>query len=163
MDLAFLDNYKKVLLATFKYLSLLRSAPFPFPQYLHSERVMLDDIRFRFKEKTRPEDYATSLSQRLPLPPPPELVLTAQQLTYPWQDYADPEAGERKVREYLEAFRVQGGRAVLMAKPEEFQKLDELEAKDGQKEKAQWDAEPWYGTLYRVERFDETFMKEVRR
>jgi len=87
-------------------------------------------------------------------PYPPELILSAPALTWPWRDHEDPAAGERKFREYLEGFRLENGRVLLMAKEEAFKTL----ASDPEV----WDSEPWYGTKYRVDRFDEAFIKEVR-
>lgn len=146
------ENYRSVIVAVFKYLALLRDSQ--FPPYLQKEEIVMDTARFRFKEKGRPDDYASKLSARLPKPYPRELILSASSLTYPWNEYEDPEAGERKVREYLEAFRIQNGRVFLMAQANEFAKLEP-------KSDAQWESEPWYGTMYRVERFDENYVAQV--
>jgi insulysin len=86
-------------------------------------------------------------------PGPKDLLLSSSLLTWPWAEYADPEEGERKVREYLDSFKVENGRVVLMAKGEMYKYVHPEEAK--------WEAEPWYGTLFRVERFDDEFVKEV--
>lgn len=114
----------------------------------------MDLARFRYKEKGRPDDYASSVSARMAKPFPKELILAAASLTYPWAEYKDPAAGERKVREYLESFRIDNGRVLLMAK------ADVLEQLEGEKN-VKWEAEPWYGTLYHVKRFDEQFVQQA--
>ncbi|KAE9393647.1 hypothetical protein BT96DRAFT_959011 [Gymnopus androsaceus JB14] len=96
-------NYRAVILATFKYLSLLRSSNF--------------------------EDY--------------------HQHEYPGASTA----GREKVYEYLEQMKLENGRITLMAKGED---LEAVLGKQGT-----WEAEPWYGTLYRVERFDEEFLRQT--
>ena len=83
-------------------------------------------------------------------PLPRELILSAPQLTWDW----DHESGKAKVKEYLERFRITEGRVVLMAKAEELVKL---------RSDAAWSKEPWYGTQYRVERFEDQFVELVRR
>jgi insulysin len=125
-----------------------------FPSYLQEESVILDEIWFRFKEKGRPDDYATALSQRLSSQLPPNLLLCGSLLAFPWSDYPDPEAGEKKVRAYLESFRIQTCRVVLNARADAFGKLDSHKG-------AQWEVEPWYGTFYRVQKFDLGFMQRV--
>lgn len=87
-------------------------------------------------------------------PVPRELLLSAPQLTWDWDgDNKEGGGGEKKIREYLNAFRVTDGRVVLMAKAEEHAKVAPG---------ATWEKEPWYGSEYRVERFNEEFIKQVR-
>lgn len=125
-----------------------------FPDFLQHEQVTLDAIRFRFKEKSRPDDYASAISARMPRPYPKDLLISAPSLTYPWSEYEDPTTGEMKVREYLESFRISNGRVVLMAKKQD---LDSLQPQPD----VRWETEPWYGSQYRVEKFDEEFIKQV--
>jgi Secreted/periplasmic Zn-dependent peptidases, insulinase-like len=145
------ENHRSVILAVFKYLSLLRSSQ--FEPFHHHELVMLTSTSFRFAEKKRPEDYATWVTEQMAWPMPKELLIAASQMMWDW-DSSDNQGidGEKKVREYLEGFRADKGRVVLMAKAEEHAKIA-----PGVK----WKEEPWYGTLYRVERFDEEFVKQV--
>jgi len=140
------DNYRSVALATYKYLSLLRSSE--FPKWYQSELVKIARTKFQFAEKQNPESYATSLSERLGKPVPPELVLREAAVPSEW----DSEDGEREVREILEGLRVTKGRAVLMAKKEEHVRISKNE---------QWEHENWYGTGYRVERWDPSFVEQV--
>lgn len=86
-------------------------------------------------------------------PVPKELLLAGPALTWDW-DPNDPTLGQAKIREYLDSYRAHNARVVLMAKGEEFEKIG-MSGKE-------WDKEPWYGTEYRVDRFDEEFLREVR-
>ncbi|KDQ61093.1 hypothetical protein JAAARDRAFT_32094 [Jaapia argillacea MUCL 33604] len=155
------QNHREITLATFKYLNLLRSSP--FPSWNQSEISTIASTRFRFSEKKRPDDYAVWLAEHMSWPVPRELVISAPQLTWPWdeKDVVDCEGevmckGEREVREVLEGLKVEKGRVVLMAREQEHDKV----AAPEQKEKG-WESEPWYGTKYRVERFDDQFFKEA--
>jgi len=108
-------------------------------------------MRFRFAEKRKPDDYAVWVTEHMVWPVPPELVLSAPQLTWEWDKDG---LGEKEVRDVLEGLRVDQGRAVLMARAEEHAKVCGPSL--------QWETEPWYGTAYRVDRLDEEFIKQVR-
>ncbi|KAF8637420.1 hypothetical protein AX17_002915 [Amanita inopinata Kibby_2008] len=138
-------NYRSIILATFKYLSLLRSSE--FEAYLQKELAMLSTIQFRFSEKRRPDNYATWISERMAWPVPRDRVLSAPQLIEDWCDDTQP---KQKVKDYLQNFRIEQGRIVLMARAEEHEKLDP---------NASWSKEPWYGTGYLVEKFDDNFVR----
>lgn len=86
--------------------------------------------------------------------------MSAPQLVEEWDevDPMKPGGGEREVRDALEGLRVEKGRSVLMGRKEEFERIGFGE-KDG---KGAWKAEPWYGTLHRVEKYDEEFIRQVR-
>ena len=148
---AFTVNHRSVIMATFKYISLLRSSP--FPAWCQHEQALLSAIRFRFSEKRRPDDYAVVVTEHMAWPVPPELVISAPRLVWEWDEGVD--VGEKEVRDILETLKVDQGRAVLMARAEEHMKICGPTA--------QWEKEPWYGTLYRVENLDESFIREVRR
>ncbi|KAG5647302.1 hypothetical protein DXG03_000839 [Asterophora parasitica] len=139
-------NYRDVILASFQYLALLRSSK--FDAFHQREVAKVSEIRFRFKEKRRPDDYATWISEHMAWPMPKELLLSAPQITWDW----DGEAPEAQVKGYLESLRITEGRVVLMATKAEHAKV----APNGT-----WEKEPWYGTDYRVERFDEQFIKQA--
>lgn len=141
------ENYKNVILAAFHYLSLLRSAQ--FESFHQHERVLLSTLRFRFSEKKRPDDYATWVSEHLTWPIPPELLIAGPQLTWDWGNEG---LEEKTIRSYLESFRVNGGRVVLMAKKENHEQVN-----PGQ----DWQTEPWYGTGYSVKRWDQEFVEKV--
>lgn len=93
-------------------------------------------------------------------PVPRDRVLSAPQLVEEWDevDPMEPGGGEREVRDALGGLRVEKGRSVLMGRKEEFERIGFGE-KDG---KGAWKAEPWYGTLHRVEKYDEEFIRQVR-
>lgn len=146
----FAGHYREVIQATLKYLSLLRSSK--FQRFYQTELATISSTRFRFAEKRHPEEYATWVAEHMAWPVPKEYLLSGPQLTWDWEDHSEEGGCEDKVREYLESFRLSGGRVVLMAKPEEHAKLFP---------DAQWDKEPWYGTDYRVEKFDDDFIKKV--
>ncbi|KAG1754340.1 Metalloenzyme, LuxS/M16 peptidase-like protein [Suillus lakei] len=140
------ENYQSVALATYKYLSLLRSSA--FPKWYQSELVKLARTRFQFAAKQNAESYAVSLSERLGRPVPPESILRETVVPCEW----DSEDGEREVRDILEDMRITKGRAVLMAKKEELERISKNE---------QWEHEKWYGTGYRVERWDPSFVEQA--
>jgi insulysin len=146
------ENHRSVIMAVMKYFSLLRDST--FESYHQDEIVALDRINFRFKEKGRPDDYTSAIAARMTRPYPPELLISAPSLSWPWKENEDPLAGERKVREYLDGMRINKGRVLIMGKPESFEELAPSKPDD-------WAQEPWYGTKYRVERVDQAFIDEV--
>ncbi len=134
-------------MAAFKYLSMLRSTDLS-PTH-QTEVSSLSDIRFRFSEKRRPDNYAVWVADKLSWPVPRELVIKAPQVVSEW----DPDGTAQAVAfQTLKALSVRNSRTVLMAKQGEFQKVFGTQ---------QWQAEPWYGTQYRVERLDDAFIQEV--
>lgn len=145
------DNYRSVVLAAFNYLELLRSST--FEPFHHEEVVKLSAIRFRFAEKRRPDNYATWLSEHMAWPIPRDLLLSAPRLTWDWDNEEDRKQGEARVKEYLNQFRIGEGRVVLMAKKEDHLKLNP---------DIQWEKEPWYGTEYGVQRFDDDFIAKAQ-
>ncbi|KAG1761690.1 Metalloenzyme, LuxS/M16 peptidase-like protein [Suillus occidentalis] len=140
------ENYRLVALAAFKYLSLLRSSA--FPKWYQSELVKIARTKFQFATKENAESYAVSLSERLGKPVPPELVLRGAVIPCEWNS----EDGEQEVREILEDMRITTGRAVLMARKEELERISTNE---------HWEHEKWYGTGYRVERWDPSFVEQA--
>lgn len=140
------ENYRLVALAAFKYLSLLRSSA--FPKWYQSELVKIARTKFQFATKENAEGYAVSLSERLGKPVPPELVLRGAVIPCEWNS----EDGEQEVREILEDMRITTGRAVLMARKEELERISTNE---------HWEHEKWYGTGYRVERWDPSFVEQA--
>ncbi|TFK42449.1 Metalloenzyme, LuxS/M16 peptidase-like protein [Crucibulum laeve] len=143
-------NHRSVILATFKYLSLLRSSD--FKEFYQREMVTVATTRFRFAEKRRPDDYATWVAEHMAWPVPKEYIISAPQLIWNWDEVVEDNGGEAKIREYLEQFRATGGRVVLMARADEHVKINP---------DAKWEKEPWYGTDFNVQRFDEAFIKEA--
>lgn len=139
-----------MILAVHKYLALLRSTK--FSRFHHEELVNLSAIRFRFAEKNLSHDYATWISERMAWPLPPEFLLAGPKLVWDWDSDAEREAGEAKIAEYLQQFRIHESRVFLMARKDEYLKINS---------DITWDKEPWYGTEYSVQRFDETFIREV--
>jgi Middle or third domain of peptidase_M16 len=135
-------------MAAFKYISMLRSTDLS-PTH-QTEVSSLSDIRFRFAEKRRPDNYAVWMTDKLSWPVPRELVVKAPQVVSEW----DPDGTAQAVAfQTLKGFSVKNTRTFLMAKQGEFQRLFGTQ---------EWQSEPWYGTQYRVERLDEAFIQEVR-
>src|ERR1700722_11473364 len=132
------------MLATFKYLSLLRSSN--FPSWYQAEQANLSNLHFRFQEKQAPRVYATWITENMQWPVPPELTIAGPQITWEWDD-----KGEQEMRDILNCLTISNGRAVLMARGEEHEKI----AKGG------WEKEPYFETEYRVVRFDDEFVKQV--
>ncbi|KAJ7256509.1 Metalloenzyme, LuxS/M16 peptidase-like protein [Mycena haematopus] len=146
------QNHREISLTVFKYLELLRESQFEgFHQH---EMVTLAQTKFRFKEKSRPDSYATWVAEHMTRPVPLELVLSAPALMWDWDGDDQPGGGgEAKVRAYLDTFRVENARVTLMAKGEEHAKLAP---------NAVWKKEPWYGTEYYVEKFDDAFIQRAQ-
>lgn len=146
-----LDNYRTAMLAIFKYLALLRASSFP-PWY-QREMSTIKETRFRFSEKRRPDDYAVWVSEHMAWPVPRDLILSAPQLVQEWDERDVENDGEKGMRKILNSLRVERARAVLMAQADQH-------ARVGAKGVV-WEKEPWYGTPFRVERFDEQFIEQV--
>ncbi|KDR81747.1 hypothetical protein GALMADRAFT_58881 [Galerina marginata CBS 339.88] len=144
------ENYHSVVSAVHKYLGLLRSSK--FEAFHHQEVVNLSTTRFRFAEKRRPDDYATWISEHMAWPIPAELLLAAPRLTWDWDNETDKKEGEAKVTEYLNQFTIENSRAVLMAKRDDHLKVHP---------ELKWEKEPWYGTEYAVQRFDDDFVAQI--
>ncbi|KAJ6490605.1 Metalloenzyme, LuxS/M16 peptidase-like protein [Mycena vitilis] len=146
------ENHQQVSLAVFKYLTLLRESQF---QAFHQrELATLSTTKFRFKEKGRPDSYATWVAEHMTRPVPLDLLLSANALVWDWDGDDKPGGGgEAKVRAYLDDFRVENARVTLMAKGAEHVKLAP---------NAVWKQEPWYGTEYYVEKFDDAFVQQAR-
>nr|GAT43337.1 insulin-degrading enzyme [Mycena chlorophos]GAT43339.1 insulin-degrading enzyme [Mycena chlorophos] len=144
-----LKNHREVSLTVFKYLSLLLASVFePFHQ---KEIVTLSETKFRFREKGRPDSYATSVTEYMARPAPPELTLASPSLHWDW---GTDGFGMSKVREYLDAFRPEVSRIILMGK------ADELNAV---LPSAKWEKEPWYETEYHVEKLDAAYIEEAQK
>ena len=142
------ENYRQVGMATFKYISMLRSTDLS-PAY-QMDVSALSNIHFQFTEKGSPDDYAVWVTDQLSWPVPRELVIKAPQVTSEWDRDGTAQAVAFHALKELSA---KNSRTLLTANQEEFQKLLGTQ---------QWQTEPWYGTQYRVERLDEAFIEEVR-
>jgi insulysin len=141
------ENYRSVISATFKYLSLLRSSK--LESWRQTEQALITNTRFRFLEKGKPDQYAIWLTSHMGWPLPPERLISGPQQTEEWDTEGKAETDMRRM---LDSLRASEGRAFLMAKPEKHEHIR------GQQT---WETEPIYGTQYRVERFDDALMKEA--
>lgn len=139
------EHYDEIILSVFKYLSMMRSSE--LPAWYQQEMSRLRAIRFRFQEKRAPDDYAVWVSEHMTWPLPRDQILSGPQLVEEWD-----QNGEREVREILDRLRINRGRALLMAKKEEHERV---------KGPVEWEHEPIYGTAYRVERFNEEFIQKA--
>jgi insulysin len=139
------------MLAVFKYLSLLRSSE--FPAWYQREMSLISQTRFRFKEKSKPESYAVWVASHMEWPVPRDLVLSAPQLVWEWDESDSDGAGLKEVRRVLSTLTIDKGRAVLMAKAEEHKRIGSGDAV--------WEKEPIYGTHYKVDKLDEDFVEQV--
>lgn len=81
-------------------------------------------------------------------------ILSSTLLVQEWGESGD---GEKEVRDILNTLTIDESRTVVMARPDEFQRLFGTEGKP-----LNWESEPWYGTKYFVERFSEDFASQVR-
>lgn len=138
------------MLAIFKYFSMLRAAA--LPPWFQREVSDLSLMNFRFQDKRASDRYATFISEKMEWPIPRHLLLSAPLTVQPWDVNDAVNGGEREMRELLDSLRVTKARAVLMAQIDEHTRV---------KGPIEWKHEPWYGTVYHVERFDETFLRAV--
>ncbi|KAI0372962.1 insulin-degrading enzyme [Pilatotrama ljubarskyi] len=145
------EQYEQLILAVFKYISMLRSSD--FPAWYQRERSLISATRFRFAEKRRPDDYAVWVSEHMAWPVPPDLIISAPQLVQEWDEGDPVNGGEREMREILNTLTVERSRTVLMAQAEEHERVRGKDLK--------WENEPWYGTPYRVERLSEEFLQKA--
>ena len=83
-----------------------------------------------------------------------DAVLSSAQLVSEWDESGE---GEKEVRDILNTLTIDEGRAVVMARPDELQRVFGAEGKP-----LDWESEPWYGTKYLVERFSDDFVSRVR-
>ena len=134
-------------MATFNYISMLRSTDLSPAHQI--EVSALSNIRFRFSEKRRPDDYAVWMADKLSWPVPREFAVKAPQVVSEWDHAGNAQAVAFQT---LKGLSAKNSRTVLMARQGAFQKLFGTQ---------QWETEPWYGTQYRVERLDEAFIREV--
>ena len=81
-------------------------------------------------------------------------VLSSAQLVSEWDESGE---GEREVENVLSTLTIDEGRTVVMARPDEFQRVFGAEGKA-----LDWESEPWYGTKYMVERFSDDFVSKVK-
>lgn len=132
----------------FKYLNLLRSSN--LEAYHQKEVADLSAIRFEFAEKKRADSYVTWIAEHMSEPVPPEHLITGPQCVRDWAADGNIGLGQSTIRKYLDSFRIQEGRVVLMAK--EYENLSP---------NSTWEKETWYGTDYSVERFGEDFIRKV--
>ncbi|KAI8989729.1 insulin-degrading enzyme [Trametes punicea] len=145
------EQYETLILSVFKYISMLRASE--FPAWYQRERSLISATRFRFAEKRRPDDYAVWVSEHMAWPVPRDLVLSAPQLVQEWDENDPINGGEREMREMLDTLTVERSRTVLMAKGEEYERVRGKDLK--------WEKEPWYETLYHVERLSEEFLRKA--
>ncbi|KAF8643775.1 hypothetical protein AX16_008794 [Volvariella volvacea WC 439] len=139
-------NYQEILLIVFKYLSLLRA--FNFEAYHQHELASLSAIQFRFAEKRRPDNYAMWITEMMAWPLPRHSLLSGPHLIRDWDNSEESQLARRKVTEYLESFRIQNCRVLLMAKEDQLSKVGIG---------GEWQVEPWYGVKYRTSKFDGAF------
>lgn len=132
----------------FKYLNLLRSSK--LEAYHQKEVADISAIRFQFAEKKRADSYVTWIAESMSDPLSPEHLLTGPQCVRDWEVDGNTGLGLSTIRKYLDSFRIQEGRIVLMAKEHESLSPNST-----------WEKESWYGTEYRVERFDEDLIRKV--
>ena len=142
----FLGNHRAVFLAVFNYISLLRSAP--LPARYQEEQSAISHIRFRFAEKTRPEDFALSTTRSLEVRNlPRELVFKGRKTIEKWDDEGKAAAEASRV---LDKLRIDQSRTLLMARGVEYEKWYGPQ---------DWRSEPVYGTQYRIDRYENELLQ----
>ncbi|KAK1219159.1 metalloprotease [Marasmius sp. AFHP31] len=149
------EHYREVIVATFRYLNLLRSQT-AFEPHHQQEVASLTSTRFKFLQKRDPVDYAKEIAVAMSEPYPRELLLAAQWKTWDWGDVYDDRkdgGGEDKVHEYLKDLVPENTRIFVLGKEDELNNLERFE--NGPIE---WSEEGWYGTKYKVERLSKDFV-----
>lgn len=81
-------------------------------------------------------------------------VLSSAHLVSEWDQSGN---GEKEVRDILNTLTIDESRTIVMARPDELQRVFEAEGKA-----LNWESEPWYGTKYMEEKFDDDFARKVR-
>ncbi|KAH7107595.1 Metalloenzyme, LuxS/M16 peptidase-like protein [Auriculariales sp. MPI-PUGE-AT-0066] len=137
-------QYREVVLIMCKYLNMLRETQ-SFPAYLFDELQTLALTRFNYSEKRASDSYASSLSETMANPYPPDLLLSAGSLLWDWD--------EAHVHRTLAEFVPEKGRVIVMGKDYTGFGFDETK----------WDAEKWYKTQYYIQQLDEQFLEASRR
>ncbi|KZS90042.1 insulin-degrading enzyme [Sistotremastrum niveocremeum HHB9708] len=134
-------SYRLVLNAAYKYLTLLRTAP--FPAFYFTEQQKLSEMRFRFSEKRPADSYVSSLAAAMQKSYAPEHLLAGSKLLWDWR--------EDEVRKALQNLTVHTGRVMLMGKSH-----DEIGLSNN------WLKERWYKTEYQVQRLDSEVVEEAQ-
>ena len=140
MTLGPVENYQQIVEAILSYFSLLRSSE--FPMYHYDETRIQYETRFRFKEKSSPANYVSSLAEKLADPYPRDRIITGSSLIWEWN--------EGLVRELLAGLTAENSRITVMAKD-----LDALAPKGN------WLKEKWYGTEHKQMRLPEEWIQKV--
>ena len=132
-----LANYKEVTKTVFQYISLIKSTP---PQeWIVDEMKGMNEVDFRFKQKTPASSFTNKLSSIMQKPFPREWLLSGQRLIR--------EFDEKAIAEALTYLRADNFRLTLVS--QEFP--------------GDWDKkEKWYGTEYRYENIPADFQEEIR-
>nr|XP_019043437.1 insulysin [Kwoniella bestiolae CBS 10118]OCF22367.1 insulysin [Kwoniella bestiolae CBS 10118] len=140
-----LAHHKDVALVIFKYISLLRSKP-PSEEAFNEIKAIAD-ISFKFAERGKTSSYCASLSGFMQSPVPREKIVSAKWLV---EEYKQDE---------LEAALqlLDPRRSTIGITCKELPK-DVLESKGDFDQK-----EAIYGTEYKRVKYDEEFLKEVRK
>jgi insulysin len=105
-------------MATFNYISMLRSTDLS-PTH-QTEVSALSNIRFRFSEKRRPDDYAVWMADKLSWPVPRELVIKAPQVVSEWDHDGTAQAVAFQT---LKGLSVKNSRHSSHGKAREFSEL----------------------------------------
>jgi insulysin len=134
------ENWEDILVATYKYISMLKAST--LQQFHHAEIRSLSEIRYRFKEKRKPEEYVATLSDLLQRPYTRENLLSASMKVWDWD--------EGEIRDTLNMLSVNTGRVMVMAK-----NLDDVSPN------VPWVKEKWYETEYKLQRLPEEITKKA--
>lgn len=133
-----LENHKKVAAIIFAYIDMLRHTE---PQeWAFREQSMLNEIGFKFLEKRRPMSYVTQLCTQMQNPYPRSWILSAPYLLRDWNPSL--------IKEQLSDLTPEKCRITVLSQ-------DPVDGLDWNEQ------EKWYGTKYRIEPFDEAFIKST--
>ncbi|KAI0646092.1 LuxS/MPP-like metallohydrolase [Trametes meyenii] len=135
-------HYRDVVEAIFDYIALLRESP--LPTYHYNEVNTMTATSFRFKEKSQPHTYASTLAHALAEPYPPEWLLIGAYVYREWD--------ETTVRRLLDGFVPARARITLEAKNH---------VKEVVGPNVHWLTEKWYGTQYAVQKIDDALLDKI--
>ena len=131
-----LANYKEVVKTVFQYIALIKETP---PQeWIVDEMKGMNEVDFRFKQKTPASSFTNRLSSVMQQPLPREWLLSGQRLIR--------EFDEKELAKALSLLRPDNYRITVIS--QEFP--------------GDWNMrEKWYGTEYRYEKIPADFQAEI--
>ncbi|KKA31035.1 hypothetical protein TD95_002969 [Thielaviopsis punctulata] len=132
-----LENYKEIVKAFFQYVSLLKETK-P-QQWIFDEQRLIGDVTFKYLQKTSQSRFTSKVSAEMQRPMPREWIISGMSKLRSF----NPDLIEK----VIDNLNPDNFRITLISKTVP----------------GEWDQrEKWYNTEYKLERIDESFLKELR-